>query len=142
MEFPPDVRRVDADARGVGREGHEGDRASEKARWCELDLPFLAARGYPVPSIVWHGSLNEGWHVVAQRRLAGRSLRLTWPLLDQVVGLVELQAMANALPASEDRDFADYISSADSHRDASVTLERTVRPLAGNPTPDQPYGTS
>jgi hypothetical protein len=77
----------------------KGDRASEKARWCELDLPLLAARGYPVPSIVWHGSLDEEWHVVVQRRLPGRSLRsLAWPLLDQVVGLVELQAMADALP--------------------------------------------
>lgn len=53
-----------------------GDRAAQKAQWCALNLPRLAARGYPVPSIIWHGPLNqEGWHVVVQRRLPGRSLR-------------------------------------------------------------------
>ena len=87
------------------------DRAAEKARWCALNLPLLAARGSPVPSIIWHGPLDDEWHVIVQRRLPGRSLRsLTWPLLDQVVKLVELQADACALPTSEDRDFTGYIA--------------------------------
>lgn len=88
-----------------------GDRAAEKVQWCALNLPRLAARGYPVPSIIWHGPLGDGWHMVVQRRLPGRSSRsLTWPLLDQVVELVELQADADPLPTSEDRDFTGYIA--------------------------------
>ena len=89
----------------------KGDRAAEKAQWCALNLPLLAARGSPVPSIIWHGPFDEEWHVIVQRRLPGRSLRsLTWQLLDQVVRLVELQSDADALPTSEDRNFAGYVA--------------------------------
>lgn len=88
-----------------------GDRACEKTGWCVENLPRLAARGYPLPVILWHGMLDEERHVVVQRRLAGRPLRwLTWPLLDQLLALVELQADADAAPTSEERDFADYIA--------------------------------
>lgn len=87
-----------------------GDRVAAKAQWCALNLPLLAARGSPVPSIVWQGPLDDQWHVIVQRRRPGRSLRsLTWPLLDQVVELVELQADADARSTSEDRDFAGYV---------------------------------
>jgi len=89
----------------------KGDRAAEKTQWCALNLPLLAARGSPVPSIIWHGPLDEEWYVIVQRRLPGHSLRsLTWPLLDQVLELVELQADADAFATSEDRDFAGYVA--------------------------------
>lgn len=88
-----------------------GNRAAEKAHWCALNLPLLAERGSPVPSIIWHGSLDHEWHVILQRRLPGRSLRsLTWSLLTQVMEVVELQANAEAVPTQEDRDFAGYIA--------------------------------
>ena len=41
----------------------KGDRVAEKAQWCALNLPLLAARGSPVPSIVWHGAIDEEWYV-------------------------------------------------------------------------------
>ncbi len=71
----------------------KGERVAEKARWCALDLPLLAARGSPVPSAIWSGPLDEEWYMIVQRCLPGESLRsLTWTLLDQVVDLIELQA--------------------------------------------------
>jgi hypothetical protein len=30
---------------------------------------LLAARGYPVPSIVWHGMVRDDWRVTVQNRL-------------------------------------------------------------------------
>jgi len=88
-----------------------GDRAAAKTQWCALNLPLLAARGSPVPSILWHGPLDEEWHVVVHRRLPGRSLRTMTPaLLDQVLRLVELQADAEAIETPEDRDFSGYIA--------------------------------
>jgi hypothetical protein len=32
-----------------------GEGADEKTAWCAAHLPLLAARGYPVPAIIWHG---------------------------------------------------------------------------------------
>src|ERR1700721_2806716 len=32
-----------------------GDDADRKTAWCAGRLPLLGARGYPVPTIVWHG---------------------------------------------------------------------------------------
>jgi aminoglycoside phosphotransferase (APT) family kinase protein len=86
-----------------------GDRADEKTQWCADHLPLLAARGYPVPVIVWHGPLGGGWHAVVQRRLSGRSLTsLSPPLLRQLLHLVGLQADAG-IPAGP-RDFTGYVA--------------------------------
>jgi aminoglycoside phosphotransferase (APT) family kinase protein len=83
------------------------DWAGEKTRWCAAHLPLLGRRGYPVPEIVWHGALEEGWYLVVQRRLAGSSLRsLDARLLDAMLELVELQADAGI--GAEERDFAAY----------------------------------
>jgi hypothetical protein len=30
---------------------------------------LLAARGYPVPSIVWHGMVRDDWRVTVQNQL-------------------------------------------------------------------------
>jgi Phosphotransferase enzyme family len=86
-----------------------GDRAGEKTAWCAARLPLLAARGYPVPAIIWHGMIRDQWHVTVQNRLPGRRLTsLDGRLLDEVLRLVERQADAG-LPAG-DRDFTSYIA--------------------------------
>lgn len=86
-----------------------GDWAYEKTEWCAEHLPRLAARGYPVPRIVWHGVLDDDWHAVVQDRLPGEPLRLLTPsLLRAALELIELQAEA-CVPAHE-RDFADYVA--------------------------------
>jgi aminoglycoside phosphotransferase (APT) family kinase protein len=89
-----------------------GDRAYDKTGWCAVHLPLLGARGYPVPAIVWHGLVGEEWHVVVQNRLPGHPLwplrSLSWPMLDALLRLVELQADAG-VPAG-DRDFAGYVA--------------------------------
>jgi hypothetical protein len=90
-----------------------GDRAYEKTQWCAAHLPALGARGYPVPTILWHGLISAQWHVTVQNRLPGRSLfalggALDGPMLDAVLRLVELQADA-AIPAG-DRDFTGYVA--------------------------------
>jgi aminoglycoside phosphotransferase (APT) family kinase protein len=99
-----------ARAAGLGDlvvKARHGDRADEKTNWCADNLPRLAARGYPVPEILWHGFVDGGWHIVVQRRLPGRPLRsLEPPLLDAVLALVELQADADV--ESTERDFAAY----------------------------------
>ena len=86
-----------------------GERADEKTAWCAARLPLLGARGYPVPSIIWHGMVRDPWYVTVQRRLSGRPLTsLDGRLLDEVLRLVELQADA-AIEAG-DRDFTGYIA--------------------------------
>jgi hypothetical protein len=69
--------------------------AAERAVWAAGALPVLADRGYPVPDIIWHGSLDERWFLVVQGRLPGVPLdTLTAPVLDSLLALVELQADA------------------------------------------------
>jgi aminoglycoside phosphotransferase (APT) family kinase protein len=86
-----------------------GDRAYEKTAWCAGRLPLLAARGYPVPAIIWHGMARDQWHVTVQNRLPGHRLTtLDGRLLEEVLQLVERQADA-AIPAG-DRDFTGYIA--------------------------------
>ncbi|MGB6457964.1 MAG: phosphotransferase [Streptosporangiaceae bacterium] len=86
-----------------------GDRACAKTAWTAAHLPILGARGYPVPTIVWHGLLDDQWHVTVQNRLPGRPLTsLRPPLFDAVLGLVELQADAGI--AAGDHDFTGYIA--------------------------------
>ena len=86
-----------------------GERADEKTAWCAARLPLLGARGYPVPSIIWHGMVRDPWQVTVQRRLSGRPLTsLDGRLLDEVLRLVELQAGA-AIEAGG-RDFTGYIA--------------------------------
>jgi hypothetical protein len=86
-----------------------GDEAYAKTAWTAAHLPLLGTRGYPVPSILWHGILDEPWHVTVQNRLPGQPLLALSPrLLDAVLRLVELQADAG-IPAG-DRDFTGYIA--------------------------------
>jgi hypothetical protein len=107
-----------------------GTDADEKTRWCARHLPVFRARGYPVPTILWHGTLDSEWHVTVQNLLPGRPLRtLDGPLLDAVVNLVELQADAG-IPAG-DRDFTSYIAHVlfDDWDDEWVDAVRVARPL-------------
>jgi aminoglycoside phosphotransferase (APT) family kinase protein len=86
-----------------------GDRADEKTLWTEANLPLLAARGYPVPELVWHGRLEGEWYAIAERRLPGASLdTLTPSLVAALLALVELQADAGI--DAGPRDFAAYQS--------------------------------
>ncbi|HEX4092340.1 MAG TPA: aminoglycoside phosphotransferase family protein [Trebonia sp.] len=87
----------------------DGERADEKTAWCAARLPLLGARGYPVPTIIWHGRPDDQWHLTVQSRLPGRPLaRLDGRLLTDVLALVERQADAGI--AADGRDFADYIA--------------------------------
>lgn len=62
-----------------------GERAYEKTAWCAARLPLLAARGYPVPAIIWHGMARDQWHVTVQNRLPGyRVATLDGRLLEEV----------------------------------------------------------
>jgi aminoglycoside phosphotransferase (APT) family kinase protein len=86
------------------------DRAHEKAAWCAAHLPQLAARGYPVPAIIWHGMADDRWHVTVQNRLPGHQLvTLDGWQLAEVLRLVERQADA-AIPAEPGFDFTGYIA--------------------------------
>jgi hypothetical protein len=86
-----------------------GDNAPEKTQWCAKYLPVLGARGYPVPTILWHGMFSAEWHVTVQNRLPGRPLAaLDGPMLVAVLRLVELQADAGF--RDEERDFTDYVA--------------------------------
>jgi aminoglycoside phosphotransferase (APT) family kinase protein len=86
-----------------------GDRAQEKTAWSAARLPLLAARGYPVPTIIWHGPARDQWHLTVQNRLPGHPVStVDGRLLDELLELVERQADA-AIPAG-DRDFTGYIA--------------------------------
>jgi hypothetical protein len=83
------------------------ERPDEKTKWAAAALPLLASRGYPVPEILWHGLLDDAWHVVVLQRLPGRPLELlTEESLALVLDLVELQADAGIEP--DVRDMAAY----------------------------------
>ncbi|HXW88096.1 MAG TPA: hypothetical protein VEJ42_07535 [Streptosporangiaceae bacterium] len=99
-----------ADAAGeLVVKARRGDRADAKTAWTAAHLPELRARGYPVPTIVWHGLLDSEWHVTVQNRLPGHPLTsLRPPFLDAVLRLIELQADAG-IPAGE-RDFIGYVA--------------------------------
>jgi Phosphotransferase enzyme family len=86
-----------------------GDNAFEKAQWCAEHLPALGARGYPVPTILWHGMISAEVHVTVQNRLPGRPLEaLGGTMLDAALSLVELQADAGF--QDEERDFTGYLA--------------------------------
>jgi hypothetical protein len=69
------------------RESDDG-RAEEKAQWCAAHLPALGARGYPVPTILWHGMISAEWQVTVQNRLPGRPLvTLDGPMLEEALRL-------------------------------------------------------
>ncbi len=84
-----------------------GDRPDLKTSWAAAALPLLAARGYPVPGIVWHGPLDDDWHLVVLERLPGRPVEvLTDEILALLLDVVELQADAGIEPGV--RDMAAY----------------------------------
>jgi Phosphotransferase enzyme family len=90
------------------RDSDDG-RADEKAQWCAAHLPVLGARGYPVPTILWHGLISSQWQVTVQNRLPGRPvITLDGPMLSAALRLVELQARAGIAAAG--RDFAGYVA--------------------------------
>lgn len=128
-----------------------GERAYEKTAWCAARLPLLAARGYPVPAIIWHGMARDQWHVTVQNRLPGyRVATLDGRLLEEVLLLVERQAGA-AIPA-DGRDFTSYIANvlfddwdqvwADATRAAGplcARIRRWLQPVWGLRLPPDDY---
>jgi hypothetical protein len=77
--------------------------AAARAAWVAEALSVLAARGYPVPEVLWAGTLDPGWWLVVQARLPGEPLRtLDSSALDQMLALVELQAEPGLGPGGWD----------------------------------------
>ena len=77
---PPRTSRMTWAARAPGTgaiviKARHGDNAFEKAQWSAERLPALGARGYPVPTILWHGMISAELHVAVQNRLPGRLFR-------------------------------------------------------------------
>jgi Phosphotransferase enzyme family len=106
----PERRTWAAEAEGLGdvvvKARHE-DWAEAKTRWAAEHLPLLGRRGYPVPELIWHGSLGDGWYGVVQSRLPGVPLRsIDERLVESLLDLLELQADAGVDPA--ERNFAEY----------------------------------
>ena len=66
--------------------------AAARAAWAPNALDALAARGYPVPKMLWHGVLEDRWSLVVLERLPGGPLRtLDDSALEALLELVELQ---------------------------------------------------
>jgi Phosphotransferase enzyme family len=111
---PPRTSRMTWAARvpGTGAiviKASHGDNAFEKTQWSAEHLPALGARGYPVPTILWHGMISAELHVTVQNRLPGRPLKaLGGTMLDEALRLVELQADAGF--QDEERDFTGYVA--------------------------------
>jgi phosphotransferase family enzyme len=81
---PPRTSRITWAARAQGTgpivvKTRHGDDAFAKTQWCAAHLPALGARGYPVPTTLWHGMISAGWHVTVQNRLR-RWLQPVWGL--------------------------------------------------------------
>jgi aminoglycoside phosphotransferase (APT) family kinase protein len=79
------------------------DRRPEKLAFAAEWLPRLAARGVPVPRILWHGPAGSGWWAAVQTRLPGEALRVGLQVgelppgfAEDALALVELQADAGA----------------------------------------------
>ena len=76
---------------------------AERMAWAPRALDALATRGYPVPTVLWHGRLGTWWSVVVLNRLPGRPLRtLDERNLDALLSLVELQADLDVGPGGWD----------------------------------------
>jgi aminoglycoside phosphotransferase (APT) family kinase protein len=92
---PDDVRRTwlaDGDPGTVVVKASRNPFAAARAAWTPNALAALAARGYPVPRMLWHGVLDERWSVVVLERLPGRPLQtLDDSTLEALLELVELQ---------------------------------------------------
>lgn len=67
--------------------------AGQRAEWTLGALSWLAARGYPVPEVLWQGQLGERWFLVVQTRLPGQPFpALDESVLNELFALVDLQA--------------------------------------------------
>jgi aminoglycoside phosphotransferase (APT) family kinase protein len=108
---PRDVRRTWLAAGGPGAvivKLTANPSVAERTAWAQEALALLAARGYPVPRVLWHGRLDPQWSLVVLERLPGRPLRtLTASTLEALLALVELQAGAAVAPGGWDT--ADWI---------------------------------
>lgn len=67
--------------------------AGQRAEWTLDALSWLAARGYPVPEVLWQGGLDERWFLVVQTWLPGEPFpALDESALNELLALVDLQA--------------------------------------------------
>jgi hypothetical protein len=67
--------------------------APARAAWVAQALAMLSGRGYPVPRLLWSGTLAQRWWLIVQAQLPGEPLRtLDHARLDELLELVELQA--------------------------------------------------
>ena len=71
--------------------------------WVVSALSMLAGRGYPVPEMLWRGTLDGGWSVVVQSRMPGEPMRtVDGAQLDALLGLVGLQTNPRVGPGGWD----------------------------------------
>src|SRR5262245_18695190 len=54
---------------------HAGPFSTTEDGWVVSALSVLAGRGYPLPQMLWRGTLAGCWSVVAQSRMSGEPLR-------------------------------------------------------------------
>ena len=74
----------------------DNPHAAERAHWTANALAVLHARGYPVPSLLWHGRIHDRWLVSVMERLPGEPLNvLHTRSLDELLALADLQADAD-----------------------------------------------
>lgn len=67
--------------------------AGQRSEWTLDALTWLAARGYPVPEVLWQEKLDERWFLVVQTWLPGEPFpALDESVLNEALALVELQA--------------------------------------------------
>jgi hypothetical protein len=77
--------------------------AAERAAWAASAWQVLSARGYPVPSMIWHGPLDDRWYLLIQTRLPGaRPDSVTPQFLADLLALIELQAGVGQLTVGWD----------------------------------------
>jgi phosphotransferase family enzyme len=131
-----------------------GDCGNVKTGWAAEHLPRLAARGIPVPELLWHGPVAGQWHMAVQRRLPGEPAGwLDEPLLHGLIDLIERQADAGIDP--DERDLAAYQSFVlfdgwdhvwvDAERASAGAarlcgrLRRWLEPVAGQRAPARDY---
>jgi Phosphotransferase enzyme family len=99
---PRDIRRTwlaEGEHGTVIVKARAGPFSTRDEGWVARALSVLAGRGYPVPEMLWHGTLDGGWSVVVQSRMPGEPLRtIHGAQLETLLSLVDLQTNPSVGP--------------------------------------------